>query len=104
MVTLIVARHAVRERRERNLDEHGEKHLPLSDAGIQQARELGSLLAAGGWNPAAYYTSCFAHARQTAAIVRDVLGNCAAAILELCSLTPHYQGPREFRNAGRLWT
>jgi broad specificity phosphatase PhoE len=100
-MTIVVIRHAERERREvESDDEFCEKNLQLSKSGVQQAKELGRRLATLGCNPAVYYTSCFAHARQTAAIVREVLENVSSDIVELCTLTPHYQGPREWR-AGR---
>jgi broad specificity phosphatase PhoE len=101
---LIVIRHALRERLAQDFEEYCEKTLPLSEAGIHQAKELAGKLTTLGCNPAVYYTSCFVHARQTAAIIRGVLANASAEIVELCSLTPHYQGPREWRDSVRKWT
>ena len=47
--------------------------------------------------PTVYFTSCFLHARQTGEILRDALPLAPLAkIVQLCTLTPHYQGPRKW--------
>ena len=95
---IIVLRHATRQRKDRVSDEFIEKSFPLDPIGKCEARERGADLAGRGIKPAVYFTSCFAHARETGEILRDTVGgNPAAKVVELCTLTPHYQGPRELR-------
>lgn len=103
MPTLVLIRHALRERHGQD-DEYREKLLGLHRTGVLQAKALAEQLVKIGCIPGVYYTSCFAHARQTADLVRERLPNTAADVVELCSLTPHYQGPREWRNSERRWT
>ena len=44
------------------------------------------------------FTSCFAHARQTGEILRDTVGGSPLAkVVALCTLTPHFQGRRQWR-------
>ncbi len=101
---IIVLRHAVRERGDRATEEFIEKHLPLTPAGKQQARELGEEMLRRGLRPAVYFTSCFAHARQSGEILSNTAGgNSPAQVIELCTLTPHYQGPRAWRESGKPW-
>jgi hypothetical protein len=56
--------------------------------------------------PTVYFTSCFAHAKQTGEILRDTIDEILtdtigeipdAQVVELCTLTPHFQGPRGLR-------
>jgi phosphohistidine phosphatase SixA len=101
---IIVLRHATRKRDDPVRDEYLEKHLPLDPIGEEETRQLGLELARRGIKPAIYFTSCFAHARQTAEILRDIVnGSSTAKVVELCTLTPHYQGPRELRQKGEKW-
>jgi len=99
---IIVLRHATRVRDNSVSGEYLEKHLPLDTSGEREAKKLGIELARRGIKPAVFFTSCFAHAKQTGDILRDTLGgNPPAMVVELCTLTPHYQGPREWR--GEAW-
>ena len=95
---ILILRHATRKRGNPSTDEYIEKSLPLDTAGEDQARRQGKELIRRGIKPAAYFTSCFAHAKQTGEILRDTVGgDPPAKVVELCALTPHYQGPRESR-------
>lgn len=98
MMKIIVLRHATRKRDSLDRDEYLEKLLPLDPTGREEARQLGEELARRGIKPEVYFTSCFVHAQQTAEILRDTVDRSATApIVELCTLTPHYQGPKEWR-------
>jgi Histidine phosphatase superfamily (branch 1) len=95
---MVVVRHAARERQIGPADEYGEKKFPLTPAGEQQAHELGRQLLGRQIIPNLYLTSCFVHSRQTADILRSVITpDLSPDILELCTLTPHFQGPRDKR-------
>jgi phosphohistidine phosphatase SixA len=88
---IILLRHATRARG----DSLAEKRLPLTPVGEAESRARAEELLKRGLRPELYYTSCFAHARQTGEILRDAVGGDPPARLEeLCTLTPHYQGPR----------
>jgi phosphohistidine phosphatase SixA len=102
-MVIIVLRHGLREKIG-ELDEYVENSLSLSRPGIGQVRQLGKHLKGKGINPEVYYTSCFSHARETADILRAELANASAKVIQICSLTPHYQGPREFRETKNVWT
>jgi|GEM_PF-5851941 len=102
---IIVLRHAERERGDPTTEEFREKHLPLSSTGIKQAQELGGELVRRGLKLSACFTSCFLHAKQTGEILRDTAsGGTSVRVVELCALTPHFQGPREWRAKGQQWT
>jgi phosphohistidine phosphatase SixA len=102
---IIVLRHAERERGDPASEEFREKHFPLSAAGVKQAEALGGELTRRGFRPSAYFTSCFLHAKQTGQILRDTAkGDPSAGVIELCTLTPHFQGPREFRTKPQQWS
>ena len=98
-MTIIVLRHATRKRDDDPAtEEYCEKNLPLDTIGQTEARELGAQLAERGLRPAVYFTSCFAHAKETGEILRETVARQPAAkVVQLCALTPHYQGPREWR-------
>ena len=94
---IIVLRHGTRKRdHDPAVEEYGEKDLPLDAGGQAATRRLAAQLAARGLRPTVYFTSCFAHSKETGEILRDALGP-QAKIVALCALTPHYQGPREWR-------
>ena len=95
---ILLFRHATRKRGDPGSDEYIEKRLPLDTAGEEQAKRQGDELIRRGIKPAAYFTSCFAHAKQTGEILCNMVGgDPPAKVVELCALTPHYQGPRESR-------
>lgn len=88
---IIVLRHATRVRDNSVSGEYLEKHLLLDTTGEREAKKLGTELARRGIQPTVFFTSCFAHAKQTGDILRDTLGgNPPAKVVELCTLTPHY--------------
>jgi phosphohistidine phosphatase SixA len=92
---IVLLRHATRKTiPDRFREQFLEKGLPLDGDGESEAQFQGAELSTRGIKPAVYFTSCFAHAKQTGEILRDQVGQ--APIIELCSLTPHYQGPREW--------
>ena len=103
-MVIVVLRHASREQVPSELEEFDERSAPLSKSGIRQARKLGKQLRKWGIKPDVYYASCFTHATQTAKVLRTELASASARIIQLCSLTPHYQGPRAFRDTKRVWT
>lgn len=79
-------------------DEYLEKCLLLDRSGEKDAARRGKELASRKIIPVAYFTSCFAHARQTGEILRDTIGgDPPAKVVDLCTLTPHFQGPRAWR-------
>jgi hypothetical protein len=102
-VKVVMLRHATRKReQDAESDEYMEKNLPLDSVGEMEARARAVNLSTMGINPDVYFTSCFAHARQTGEILRDTINTRASAdVVELCTLTPHYQGPRKYRGNWR---
>lgn len=95
---IILLRHATRKRGDREEEEYLEKRFLLDSTGEEEARKQGQELARRGIKPAVYFTSCFAHAKQTGEILRDTVGGYPLAkVVELCTLTPHYQGPRKWQ-------
>jgi len=93
----VLFRHATRVRGDMATDEYLELSQPLSAAGEEEARQQGEELLRRGLKPTATFTSRFAHARQTAELLCTTARLEAPTIIELCTLTPHYQGPREWR-------
>lgn len=99
---LVMLRHGTREReQDPDVDEHKEKMLPLTSSGELEVRKRALDLKARGIIPNVYLTSCFTHARQTGEILRDTMNNASVDVVELCTLTPHYQGPRRHRGDWR---
>lgn len=98
---IVMMRHAKRQR-DPSEDSYMDKKLALNSGGEAQTRKLGAALLGRGIRPAAYFTSCFAHARQTGEILRETIRvDPIAPVVELCTLTPHYQGPAG--STGALW-
>lgn len=95
---IVLLRHASRTRGDPASDEYFEKWQPLTPDGEAESRARGEELLRRRIRPAMYFTSCFAHARQTGTILRDAIGgDPPPRVEELCTLTPHYQGPRQWR-------
>ncbi len=59
----------------------GQLDPPLSEAGLEQARQLGERLR--GWRPAAFYSSDLVRCRQTAEAVEAAIGMPPAYLTEL---------------------
>jgi phosphohistidine phosphatase SixA len=96
---IVALRHATRQRDSNPIrDEYLEKELLLCPTGEEESKKRGLELDKRGIKPAVYFTSCFAHARQTGEILRDSVGKISPAkVVALCTLTPHFQGPRQWR-------
>ena len=99
---IVMLRHGTRQREDDpDCDEHLEKLLPLSSQGQLEVRERALDLKGLEISPDVYLTSCFLHSRQTGEILRDTLSHASVDVVELCTLTPHYQGPRGSRGNWR---
>ena len=96
---MIVLRHGTRKRDDDPAVEgYDEKNLPLDAGGRAATKQLAAGLVARGLRPAVYFTSCFAHGKETAEILREIMGgDPPARVVTLCALTPHYQGPKAWR-------
>lgn len=71
--TLILVRHGQSEWNLKNLFT-GWKNPPLTDKGVEEARETGRKLKAAGYDPDLYYTSALTRARQTLDLMLEELG------------------------------
>lgn len=71
--TLILVRHGQSEWNLKNLFT-GWKNPPLTDKGVEEARETGRKLKAAGYDPDLYYTSALTRAHQTLDLMLEELG------------------------------
>ena len=71
--TLILVRHGQSEWNLKNLFT-GWKNPPLTDKGVEEARETGRKLKAAGYEPDLYYTSALTRAHQTLDLMLEELG------------------------------
>jgi phosphohistidine phosphatase SixA len=104
---LIVLRHATRQKDVSPArDRLFERDAPLEEAGVREVERLAAEeLATRELRPALYFTSEYAHARQTSKILRDALGGEPPLMLvALRTLAPDYQGPPEYQNRSEDWT
>ena len=93
---IILLRHATRIG-----TDGADKYLGLDAKGEAEAVERGRELFKREIKPGAYFTSWFAHAKQTADLLRNTLNALQGAgsdssrnakIVELCTLTPQFPG------------
>jgi len=83
---IILIRHASRVQK----PELGQdKDLPLTSGGRKEALNLAEQLATHGLKPAVYLTSRYAHAVETADLLRDQVSGTPPRVVPLAMLTPH---------------
>jgi phosphohistidine phosphatase SixA len=83
VVTVILIRHAPRDK------EIDDATSPLSSDGVLQAKRLGAALSERGLIPTVFLSSAWAHAIQTATIIREVISAPQAVVVPVDPLTPH---------------
>jgi phosphohistidine phosphatase SixA len=103
-MTIVLVRHGARLREsDPERDEFREIGQPLNSQGELESQCLATRLG-GKYHFSILLTSPFAHSRQTASILKAGGNTSAPPVLELFSLSPHYPGPRHYREWPRVWT